>query len=108
MMRKFPDSRRFVFVSLLTVGGFAVPGFSASLQDLERITGEAPVLWLDASDAASVTENGGKVSSWADKSGNSHDYAQGTAGNQPELIADAINGKPVISFDGADDYLGAS
>ena len=67
-----------------------------------------PALWLDASDAASVTESGGKVSTWADKSGNGHDYAQATAGNQPALVADAVNAKPGISFDGADDFLGAS
>lgn len=40
-------------------------------------------LWLDASDAGTITLNGATVSQWADKSGNSANALQSTAANQP-------------------------
>ena len=45
-------------------------------------------LWLDA--AQGITETDGKVSAWADQSGNSRDAAQGTAGSRPVLTANVI------------------
>jgi hypothetical protein len=48
-------------------------------------------LWLDASDASSITLNGSTVSQWRDKSGNSRHYAQATAANQPAI--GTVNGK---------------
>ena len=46
-------------------------------------------LWLDAADASTITESGGAVSQWDDKSGNQNDAAQATAGNRPTY--DALN-----------------
>lgn len=43
-------------------------------------------LWLDASDAGSITESGGKVSVWADKSGNGRNAYQDNATNQPDYF----------------------
>lgn len=40
-------------------------------------------LWLDSSDAATITASGGLVSQWADKSGNLRHATQATAGIQP-------------------------
>ncbi|NLF72355.1 MAG: hypothetical protein GX575_25245, partial [Candidatus Anammoximicrobium sp.] len=58
--------------------------------------------WLDASDAASVTSDGGNyVSQWGDKSGNNRNFAQGTAASQPRYVAGSLNGLGVIRFDGA-------
>ena len=107
MMPEFRDFRRLLILSffLSTLGAL---GYSATLQELEQLAGDTPKLWLDASDEASVTENGGAVSQWADKSGNGNDYSQATAGNQPQLVADAINGNPGVKFDGVDDYLWAA
>ena len=62
-------------------------------------------LWLDASDATTVTLNGSTVSQWNDKSGNSRNVSQGTAANQPAYSAGVLNGNPAITFDGSNDYL---
>jgi len=45
------------------------------------------------------------VSSWADKSGNAVTASQGTANNRPTPTAAALNGKQVLTFDGANDGL---
>ena len=62
-------------------------------------------LWLDASDASTITLNGSNVAQWDDKSGNSRNASQTTAANQPIYTTNGMNGKPVISFDGFDDEL---
>ncbi len=61
-------------------------------------------LWL-AADAGVATGGGGEVTDWADQSPNLNDAAQRTPGEEPLLVTNAINGKPVLRFDGADDYL---
>ena len=61
-------------------------------------------LWLSA-DAGVDTLNG-KVSRWHDQSGNGNDAIQASESRQPMLVADTLNGKPVISFDGVNDKLG--
>ena len=64
----------------------------------------SPLLWLDASDASTITSSGGAVSQWDDKSGNGYDVTQGTASNQPATGATTINSLNVLDFDG-NDYL---
>lgn len=63
-------------------------------------------LWLDAADSSTITLNGSTVSQWNDKSGNSRHASQGTAANQPTYTASGLNGKPVVTFDGSDDFFG--
>jgi len=65
----------------------------------------SPVLWLDASDTSTITEVGGAVSQWDDKSGNGYDVAQGTAAAQPTSGTRTINSLNVLDFDGSSDYL---
>jgi hypothetical protein len=64
------------------------------------------VLWLDA--GADVTKDGSdKVTAWGDRSGAlNHASAPGTT-TAPTWIADVINGRPVLRFDGVDDLLSA-
>ena len=72
--------------------------------------GEVPVpvdglrLWLDAGNGL-TTGADGVVSSWADQSHFGHDVGQAELGLQPTLVADAVNGKPALLFDGEDDVL---
>jgi hypothetical protein len=50
---------------------------------------------------------GRKVADWvADQSGNGNNAIQANASRQPLLVAGALNGRPVLRFDGANDRLG--
>lgn len=62
--------------------------------------------WWDANVPSSVTLDGnGNVSDWADLSGNGNTLTQSTANNRPAYTANAINGRPALSFDGVNDLL---
>jgi hypothetical protein len=61
-------------------------------------------LWLRA-DVGVDTLNG-TVSRWHDQSGSGNDAIQASASRQPVLVPGALNGKPVLRFDGLNDKLG--
>jgi hypothetical protein len=61
-------------------------------------------LWLKA-DAGVVADGSGFVSEWDDQSGNANHATQTTGDSMPTLVTNGFNGKPVIRFDGIDDYL---
>lgn len=60
-------------------------------------------LWLDAADASTITESGGDVNQWDDKSGNGRNVTQATSSRQPAYTSSGLNGKNVLTF--ADDFL---
>jgi hypothetical protein len=62
-------------------------------------------LWLDAADASTITESGGAVSQWNDKSGNARHAIQATSGNRPTVSPAALNGKDVIAFNGSSQWF---
>jgi len=72
-------------------------------------------LWFDASDvdgagdgATGDPPNSAQVTTWFDKSGGSNNATQATPTNRPLYFVDggaAINNKPVMRFDGLDDFL---
>jgi len=62
-------------------------------------------LWLDANDAATITQASGAVSQWNDKSGNTRHFTQATGANQPITGTRTINGKNALDFDGTNDAL---
>jgi len=62
-------------------------------------------LWLDAADPSTITQSGGSVSLWNDKSGNSRHVGQVTAAKQPTYSATGLNSRPAIDFDGTSDVL---
>jgi hypothetical protein len=68
----------------------------------------SPTLWLDASDETSITESGGSVSQWDDKSGNGYNLTQGTGTAQPATGTRTVNGLNVLDFDGSDYLTNAS
>lgn len=89
---------------LLNAGLIASGAASGTLWTPAEIT---TALWLDADDAATITESSGAVSQWDDKSGNAVNYSS-SGTNQPTLISSALNGKSGIRFDGSNDYLSES
>lgn len=63
-------------------------------------------LWLDAADASTITESGGAVSQWNDKSGNARHATQATSNRRPVYTNSGLNGKNVLTF--TDDFLANS
>jgi hypothetical protein len=78
--------------------GNATPGEAAPL------TIDNLVLWLDGSDTDNITESGGLISQVNDKSGNDENGTS-TDTLRPTLASNALNGRSVMRFDGADDYF---
>ncbi len=68
----------------------------------------SPALWLDASDATTITASSGAVSEWRDKSGNARHATQATAAAQPTTGTATLNGLNVIDFDGSGDVLASA
>ena len=71
-------------------------------------------LWLDAADAttlfttdsgSTLATNGSAVGRWNDKSGNTRNATQATAGSRPLFAAAGLNGKAAIDCDGTNDEL---
>jgi len=58
-------------------------------------------LWLDASDAATITSSGGVVSAWADKSGTGRNAGLDPSAAGPQTEAATQNGKNVLTFGAA-------
>lgn len=54
--------------------------------------------WWDASDTATITQSGGLVSQWNDKSGNGFHLTQDTGSNQPTTGTRTINSLNVLDF----------
>ncbi len=55
-------------------------------------------VWLDAADSNAVTQSGGAVSYWRDKSPNSLDMSQNTVAARPTYESNVQNGRPAIRF----------
>lgn len=60
------------------------------------------VLWVDATNVDSAKADAqGRLAEWRDLSGKgNHLYASGEASSRPQLVADGMNGKPVVRFSG--------
>ncbi len=97
-------SSNLLFSSLALVA-LLVAGPKTSGQTLSVTNGLK--LWLKA-DAGIATNTAGGVTQWSDQSGNANDAVQGDEALTPKLIPGAQNGKPVVRFDGNDDYLEAA
>lgn len=63
-------------------------------------------VWLRA-DSLVVKDVNDNVSSWNNSMAGGASFTQGTATLQPKWTANVLNGKPVIRFDGSNDFLSA-
>lgn len=61
-------------------------------------------LWLDAADASTITESGGAVSQWDDKSGNNRNFTA-TSTARPTYTTNGQNGRNVLTFNGTSNFL---
>lgn len=59
-------------------------------------------LWLDAADSNALVLSGSAVTTWKDKSGNARDA---TSVGSPTLTTGALNGLPVVTFNGSTQYM---
>jgi len=60
-------------------------------------------MWLRADQG--VTSSGGAVSQWNDQTSNGNNVVPDASGHNPQLVTNAINGEPGISFDGVHQCL---
>lgn len=67
------------------------------------LKGDAGV-YTDTGCSAAAT-NGDPAACWGDQSGSGNSFVQSTAGSRPAYVTGALNGRPVLRFDGAADYL---
>jgi len=74
-------------------------------------------LWLDASDASTLyqssggslaTSDGDPIGYWGDKSGGLKNAVQASGTNKPALKLSILNSRPVVRFDGVNDFLSNS
>lgn len=63
-------------------------------------------LWLDASRITGLVD-GDPVATWNDLSGLGNHATQGTGSKRPTYKTGIQNGKPVVRFDGVDDFMAA-
>lgn len=64
--------------------------------------------WYDAADTATITQSGGSVSQWDDKSGNDNHVTQSTVSARPSTGVNIINSNNVLTFDGVLQFLNRS
>jgi hypothetical protein len=97
-----------VTLSGIAVDNWGVRGTSAPVT--LTVTGTGPAapptsglsLWLKADDGP-ATNPDGTLSGWSDKSGNANNANPGFTA--PLLVPNAVNGKPVVRFDGVDNFM---
>ena len=62
-------------------------------------------LWLDAADSSTISQSGGAVSQWNDKSGSNRHATQETTALKPIISETGLNSKRSVNFDGNGDSL---
>jgi len=90
-----PNINRRLYVPAAAAGGFDPNPF-----------GTLAAWWkADSFSLSDGTAIGGTGNAWVDQSANGNNATQATSGNQPLFKTAIVNGKPVIRFDGSDDFL---
>jgi len=90
----------------LWLGGYGADGPGNSKEPAppassDEFNHQGLVLWLDASRPEAVKRDAsGAVLAWEDRSGGKHDAVRGSGSPCPRFVDSAMNGLPVIRFDG--------
>jgi Fibronectin type III domain len=63
------------------------------------------LLWLKADSGLAQTGTNTPVSYWVDQSGSTNNATQGTSANQPLWVTNALNGLPIVRFNGTSSYF---
>lgn len=82
--------------------GIMASGVSGNLTPTSPVAGY--MTWLDAADTATITQSGGLVSQWTDKSANAYTFTQATSSYKPSTGVNTQNGKNVLTY-GTNDNL---
>lgn len=94
--------------------GLGVSGFRLATSGFSPRTLSGLQIWLDASDLSTVFQSeggsyasadGDPVGYWMDKSGNAWHASQASGTNKAAFRTNVQNGRPIIRFDGVNDYL---
>lgn len=87
-------------VSVAVDGYFAAEGpFQLGITRATALPANGMHLWMHSN--AGVSAPDGRVSSWADLTGNGHNATMPVAARQPFWVLNALNGWPVVRFSGA-------
>jgi hypothetical protein len=105
MPSRFPFPQFAVGFSIQAVGttGVTLYFLAAQLATATTVPTQDLKLWLSAD--AGVTLNSGYISAWADQSGNGTNATQPDPNTQPTFLANAVNGRPALKFDGIGDFM---
>jgi hypothetical protein len=98
-----PNSQYFIRLRATNANGTSVSEQGEFTNLLFPFPASGLRLWLRADSL--VTQTGGAVSQWNDLSPQSNHATQGTPASRPLFVPNALNGRPVIRFDGVNDWL---
>jgi hypothetical protein len=99
--RAADDGAQFDVVVSNSVGSVTSASVILSVNSPGTLPGNGLALWLRA-DAGAI---GPPITHWTDHSGNNRHAVQATSTSQPLLVNSALNGLPVVRFDGINDFL---
>lgn len=86
--------------ALIILFAFLLIAITATAQSPGGVAGAA--FWVRADAGVTGTTS---VSQWNDQSGNNNHAVQGTAGQQPSPVTNALNFNPAIDFSDANDIM---
>lgn len=101
---KFPTITSHLLAGIATGRVTTVGALTAGAATFSPTSIPGLQLWFDASQITGKVD-GDVMPSWSDLSGNARDAAQATAAKQPLYKTAIQNGKPVVRFDGVDDFM---
>lgn len=91
-----------VFILNTAVFAAAIPAITSG-QLYMRLSAQSGIYSNTA--MTQTASNRGTVAAWQDSSGSGRNAVQSVSENQPVYLTNVVNGKPVVRFDGVDNYM---